>query len=95
MVPLVRLEPLAPDHAPDRAAAAEEDRGAYAFTAVPHANEMQQYLAAHAERMASGMLAPFAQIRRRDGRAVGVTASPPLASPVFSLGYEGRAVCLT
>jgi N-acetyltransferase len=71
---LVRLEPLAPDHAPDLAAAAEEDRGAYAFTVVPHANEMQQYLAAHAERMASGMLAPFAQIRRRDGRAVGVTA---------------------
>jgi N-acetyltransferase len=28
---IVRLEPLSPDHAPDLAAA-EEDRGAYAFT---------------------------------------------------------------
>jgi RimJ/RimL family protein N-acetyltransferase len=71
---LVRLEPLSPAHATDLAVAAEEDRAAYGFTVVPRAWEVEQYLAAHSERAKSGMLAPFAQIRQGDGRAVGVTA---------------------
>jgi RimJ/RimL family protein N-acetyltransferase len=71
---LVRLEPLSPDHAADLAVSAEEDRSAYAFTVVPRAWEMEEYLAAHAERARDGMLAPFAQIRQGSGRAVGVTA---------------------
>ena len=71
---LVRLEPLSPDHAADLAVAAEEDREAYGFTVVPRGWEVEQYLAAHSGRANSGMLAPFAQIRQGDGRAIGVTA---------------------
>lgn len=71
---LVRLEPLSAAHAADLAVAAEQDREAYGFTVVPRAWELEQYLAAHSERAKNGMLAPFAQIRRGDGRAVGVTA---------------------
>lgn len=71
---LVRLEPLSAAHAADLAIAAEQDREAYGFTVVPRAWELEQYLAAHSERAKNGMLAPFAQIRRGDGRAVGVTA---------------------
>ena len=37
----VRLEPLEHRHAPDLAAAAEEDRGAYRFTWVPGAHEVE------------------------------------------------------
>src|ERR1700680_721158 len=68
---LVRLEPLSMSHGEDLAASAEEDRGAYGFTRVPRAWEVQEYLAAHFERAKGGRLAPFAQIRHRDGRAVG------------------------
>jgi N-acetyltransferase len=71
---LVRLEPLSPAHAADLAVAAEEDREAYGFTVVPRGWEVEQYLAAHSERAKSGMLAPLAQIRQDDGRAIGVTA---------------------
>jgi N-acetyltransferase len=71
---LVRLEPLAPGHAADLAAAAEEDRSAYAFTVVPRAWQVADYLAAHAERARGGELVPFTQIRQHDGRAVGCTA---------------------
>jgi len=71
---LVRLEPLSPAHAADLAVAAEENRAAYGFTVVPRAWEVEQYLAAHSERANRGMLAPFAQIRQGDGRAIGVTA---------------------
>ncbi len=71
---LVRLEPLSLRHAGDLAAAAEEDRGAYAFTLVPRAQDVGEYIAAHSGRERSGKLAPFAQVRLADGRAVGVTA---------------------
>jgi RimJ/RimL family protein N-acetyltransferase len=71
---LVRLEPLSMSHGEDLAVSAEEDRRAYGFTRVPRAWEVQEYLAAHLERAKSGQLAPFAQIRRSDGRAVGCTA---------------------
>jgi len=71
---LVRLEPLAMRHAPDLMTAAEEDRGAYRFTRVPRAHEVEEYLAGHFELAESGGLVPFAQIRKADGRAVGCTA---------------------
>ena len=71
---LVRLEPLSMRHGADLAVAAEENRAAYDFTRVPRGWEVADFLAAHFERVRDGKLAPFAQIRQADGRAVGVTA---------------------
>ncbi len=71
---LVRLEPLAPAHQADLAAAAEEDRGSYAYTEVPRAARVGVYLAAQAGRSAAGQLVPLAQVRLADGRAVGCTS---------------------
>lgn len=71
---LVRLEPLDHRHAPDLAVAAEEDRGSYGFTWVPRAAEIGGYLDAQLARAAAGHLAPYAQVDRASGRAVGVTA---------------------
>jgi N-acetyltransferase len=71
---LVRLEPLSPAHGADLALAAEEDRGSYAFTQVPRAADVGAYLARHFERADAGRMAPFAQIRQADGRAVGCTS---------------------
>ncbi|MFB4264669.1 GNAT family N-acetyltransferase [Nonomuraea sp. GTA35] len=70
----VRLEPLGHHHAGDLAVAAEEDRGAFAFTWVPRADEVGAYIDAQLERQAAGRLAPYAQVDRASGRAVGVTA---------------------
>ena len=70
---LVRLEPLSVSHAADLAHAAEEDRSSYAFTLVPRATEVNAYLEAQFARGRAG-LTPFAQVRARDGRAVGCTA---------------------
>jgi RimJ/RimL family protein N-acetyltransferase len=69
----VRLEPLTMSHASDLARAAEEDRSSYGFTMVPHAAEVEAYLAAQFARESDG-LTPFAQVRMRDGMAVGCTA---------------------
>ncbi|MGW3347397.1 GNAT family N-acetyltransferase [Nonomuraea rubra] len=71
---LVRLEPLGHQHAGDLAVAAEEDRGAFTFTWVPRADEVGGYIDAQLERQAAGRLAPYAQVDRASGRAVGVTA---------------------
>ena len=71
---LVCLEPLTADHASDLRVAAEEDRSAYGFTTVPRGWQIEDYLSAHSERAKDGKLAPFAQIRLSDGRAVGCTA---------------------
>jgi RimJ/RimL family protein N-acetyltransferase len=70
---LVRLEPLSMSHAPDLQEAAEEDRSSYRFTLVPRAAEVAAYLEAQCGRGSDG-LTPFAQVRVRDGRAVGCTA---------------------
>lgn len=70
---LVRLEPLAVEHANDLARAAEEDRSSYAFALVPRADKVGDYLQAQFDRVADGLV-PFAQIRQSDGRAVGCTA---------------------
>ncbi len=71
---LVRLEPLSKRHAADLAAAADEDRGANGFTWVPSGREIEAYLRSQLDRAKTGKLAPFAQIRVADDRAVGVTA---------------------
>ncbi|WP_069771079.1 GNAT family N-acetyltransferase [Streptomyces sp. LUP30] len=71
---LVRLEPLERRHAAELAVAAEEDRGTYAFTWVPRAHEIDDYLDAQLARAATGRLAPYAQISLATGRAVGATS---------------------
>ncbi|MFE7269968.1 GNAT family N-acetyltransferase [Streptomyces sp. NPDC057623] len=71
---LVRLEPLEQRHAADLAVAAEEDRGTYAFTWVPRAHEVGDYIDAQLARAAAGRLAPYAQISLASGRAVGATS---------------------
>jgi RimJ/RimL family protein N-acetyltransferase len=68
---LVRLEPLTIEHAPDLARAAEEDRSSYAFTVVPRADEAKAYVATQRGRAG---VTPFAQVRQRDGMAVGCTS---------------------
>ncbi|MGW3135852.1 GNAT family N-acetyltransferase [Streptomyces sp. NPDC001139] len=70
----VRLEPLEVRHAADLAAAAEENRETYGFTWVPRADEVGAYIDAQLERAATGRLAPYAQVSRATGRAVGATA---------------------
>jgi N-acetyltransferase len=71
---LVRLEPLDQRHAPDLAVAVEEDRTSYGFTRVPKAGEVGQYIDAQLARAATGRLAPYAQVAKSSGRAVGATA---------------------
>jgi N-acetyltransferase len=71
---LVRLEPLHQRHAADLAVAAEEDRSSYAFTWVPTAAEVGGYVDAQLARAATGKLAPYAQVAKASGRAVGATA---------------------
>ena len=68
---LVRLQPLSAGHVPGLMRAAEEDRSAYAWTLVPRAGEVADYVAAQLTRPG---LTPFAQVRLRDGAAVGCTA---------------------
>lgn len=71
---LVRLEPLEHRHAADLAVAAEEDRGTYAFTWVPRADQVAAYIDAQLARAATGRLAPYAQVSVASGRAVGATS---------------------
>ncbi|PZS22630.1 MAG: N-acetyltransferase, partial [Acidimicrobiales bacterium] len=71
---LVHLEPLSMCHAADLVVAAEEDRGTYGFTWVPKRSEIDGYLHSQLQRAETGKLAPFAQIRLADERAVGCTA---------------------
>jgi RimJ/RimL family protein N-acetyltransferase len=71
---LVRLEPLDHRHARDLAMAAEEDRSSYGYTWVPTAAEVGQYIEAQLARAGTGMLAPYAQVAKSSGRAVGATA---------------------
>ncbi|HSX98016.1 MAG TPA: GNAT family protein [Streptomyces sp.] len=70
----VRLEPLDHRHAADLAVAAEEDRSSYRFTWVPGAAGIEAYVDAQLARAAAGHVAPYAQVERASGRAVGVTA---------------------
>ncbi|EDY54342.1 MULTISPECIES: GNAT family protein [Streptomyces] len=71
---LVRLEPLDHGHTADLAVAAEEQRGTYAYTWVPRAHEVEDYVDAQLARAATGRLAPYAQVSVATGRAVGATS---------------------
>ncbi|MFF9620091.1 GNAT family N-acetyltransferase [Streptomyces griseosporeus] len=71
---LVRLEPLDHGHADGLARAAEEDRDTYAFTWVPRAHEVGDYIDAQLARKAAGLLAPYAQVHLATGRVVGATS---------------------
>ncbi|WP_327682357.1 GNAT family N-acetyltransferase [Kitasatospora sp. NBC_00458] len=71
---LVRLEPLGHGHVPDLAAAVAEERGSFGLTWVPGPDEVAGYVDAQLARAATGRLAPYAQIDRESGRAVGATA---------------------
>jgi RimJ/RimL family protein N-acetyltransferase len=71
---LVRLEPLDHGHTADLAEAAEEHRGTYAYTWVPRAHEVGDYVDAQLARAATGRLAPYAQVSVATGRAVGATS---------------------
>jgi RimJ/RimL family protein N-acetyltransferase len=68
---LVRLEPLTGDHAPDLTRAAEENRSSYEFTMVPRAAGTIDYIRAQRDRPG---LTPFAQVRTKDGKAIGCTS---------------------
>jgi hypothetical protein len=71
-------------HGEDLAISAEEDRGAYGFTRVPRAGEVEEYLAAHFERAKSGKLAPFAQLSQAMGGPSGArrTGIPGFGRPL-------------
>lgn len=68
---LVRLEPLADEHVPGLALAAEEDRSAYAYTMVPRADETATYVK---DQLARDGVTPFAQVRQSDGAPAGCTS---------------------
>jgi len=70
---MVRLEPLSRRHAAELAVAADADRSAYGFTWVPSGTQIEAYLDSQFDRAETGKLAPFAQIRLADDRAVGCT----------------------
>ncbi|WP_151774990.1 GNAT family N-acetyltransferase [Streptomyces abyssomicinicus] len=71
---LVRLEPLEARHAADLAVAAEADRSTFGYTWVPRADEVPAYIATQRERAGEGTVAPYAQISRATGHAVGCTS---------------------
>lgn len=71
---IVRLEPLERRHAADLAVAAEEDRAGYRYTWVPSADEVDEYIEAQLGRAEAGVLRPYAQVLKENGKAVGATA---------------------
>ncbi|MEC3952096.1 GNAT family protein [Nocardia sp. CDC153] len=71
---LVRLEPLAPQHASGLAEAAAGNRDDYAFTPVPHGvDEALEYVAQALSGHASGTSLAFAIIAVAGGRVLGST----------------------
>lgn len=70
----VQLAPLSHRHAADLAEAAAEDRASYGFAWVPTPKEVAGYIEAQLARAETGRLAPYAQISKATGRAIGATA---------------------
>jgi N-acetyltransferase len=71
---LVRLEPLSVDHVDQLVAASSEGRDTYGFTTVPKGvDSVRAYVRDWLDAVAAGEAIAFAQIRRSDDRAVGVT----------------------
>ncbi|NNH69860.1 GNAT family N-acetyltransferase [Nocardia uniformis] len=70
----VRLEPIAPHHAPGLAEAAAGHRDDYAFTPVPHGvDEAIEYIAHAVAGHAAGTSLAFAVIAAASGRVLGST----------------------
>lgn len=71
----VVLEPLAPSHATDLAAAsADGNLSALWYTSVPRPQEMQEAIAARLRAQVAGQSTPFAVVSRSLGKAVGMTS---------------------
>jgi RimJ/RimL family protein N-acetyltransferase len=70
---LVRLEVLGEPHVDELKLAAAEDRSTYSFTSVPSPEIVSSYVGTCTAAREKGELVAFAQIRRSDGRVVGVT----------------------
>lgn len=90
---LVRLEPLSRGHVAELAVAAEEGRESYGHTWVPRASEVAEYVEAQLERRDSGRLAPYAQVSRLTGRAVGgdrVLGPSPASRQRRTVRHRGR-----
>ena len=81
---LVRLEPLGDQHVDELVAAAGADRSTYRWTIVPDVREaMAAYVA---QIVADEDTVPFAQVRRADGVAVGVTRYLNLRGHAVEIG---------
>lgn len=71
----VRLEPLDHRHAAGLAAAASQSRDSYGYTWVPATlQDAADYVEQQHARVATGRLAPYAQVDKASGRVVGATA---------------------
>ncbi|MBF6131746.1 GNAT family N-acetyltransferase [Nocardia otitidiscaviarum] len=71
---VVRLEPLAPQHAPGIAEAAADNRDDFAFTPVPHGvDEAIDYIAQAVAGHAAGTSLAFAIVAAGTGRVLGST----------------------
>lgn len=70
----VRLEQLGPEHADDLAAAvAVDELWRTWYTRIPSPEGMRDEIATRLERQRAGLVAPWAIVSVRDGRAVGMT----------------------
>jgi N-acetyltransferase len=77
---VVRLEPLAAEHAPGLAQAAAENRASYGYTWVPDgAADSARYVANALAYQATGHAVPFVVRRLADGAMVGATRFLDLA----------------
>jgi RimJ/RimL family protein N-acetyltransferase len=71
---LVRLEPASLAHIDGLAAAADEDRATYGYTAVPHgAEQTRAYVSELIESQVAGTAVCFVQVRVADASPVGST----------------------
>ncbi len=70
----VRLEQLAPEHADDLAAAvAVDELWRTWYTRIPSPDGMRDEIESRLDRQRAGLVAPWAIVSVRDGRAVGMT----------------------
>jgi RimJ/RimL family protein N-acetyltransferase len=71
---LVRLEPLTPGHADAMRAAVDVSRETFGYTTVPTVESVEEYIATHLERQATGTSLLFAQFDAASGRLIGHTS---------------------
>lgn len=78
----VRLEQLAPEHADDLAAAvAVDDLWRTWYTRIPSPDAMSEEIGRRLAQQRAGVMAPWAIVSARDGRAVGMTTYLNLDEP--------------